>query len=384
MASQTVVVLGGGVGGLVVANELRKKLGEEHRVVLVDREGRHIFTPSFLWLMTGDRRPEKIVRDLAPLERKGIEVVKGDISVIDPVARTIQVNGSTLEADYIVVSLGADLAPEQIPGLAEAGLNLYTLDGATSIRDARLELRKGNLAIVVVRLPFKCPAAPYEAAMLLEADIRRRGLAGDVSITLFSPEPGPMGVAGPEASSKVRGMVESKGIDYRPEHFLQSVDPATRTLRFADGAEHAFDMLIYIPPHVAPSVVQRAGLTNDAGWVPVDRGTLETSNPGVFAIGDVTTIPLTVGLPLPKAGTFAYGQAKAVAKTIAARISGRGEEPIYNGFGECFIETGNGRAGVGRGDFYGEPRPDVKLYRPTRLWHWWKIWFEWRWLRRWV
>lgn len=174
MVAQTVVVLGGGVGGLVVANELRKKLGREHRVVLVDREGRHIFTPSFLWLMTGDRRPEKIVRDLAPLERKGIELVKDDISVIDPVAKTIQVNGSTLEADYIVVSLGADLAPEQIPELAEAGLNLYTLDGATSIRDARLELRKGNLAIVVVRLPFKCPAAPYEAAMLLEAHPQAR------------------------------------------------------------------------------------------------------------------------------------------------------------------------------------------------------------------
>ena len=127
-----------------------------------------------------------------------------------------------------------------------------------------------------------------------------------------------------------------------------------------------------------------AGLTNEAGWIAVDRGTLETSHPNVFAIGDVTTIPLSVGLPLPKAGTFAHGQAKAVAKTIAARISGHGKEPTYAGFGECFIETGNGRAGIGRGDFYGEPRPDVKLYRPTRLWHWWKIWFEWRWLRRWV
>ncbi len=384
MAGQTVVILGGGVGGLVVANVLRKKLGREHRVVLVDREARHVFTPSFLWLMTGDREPEKIVRDLSPLDRKGIEVIKGEVSGIDSGAKSVQVNGASLEADYLVVSLGADLAPEQIPGLAEAGINLYTLEGATAIRDTRLSLTRGNLAIVVSRLPFKCPAAPYEAAMLLEADIRKRGLANDVSITLFSPEPGPMGVAGQEASSKVRGMVESRGIDYRPEHSLESVDPATRTLHFADGTEHAFDMLIYVPPHVAPDVVRRAGLTNEAGWIAVDRGTLETSHPNVFAIGDVTTIPLSVGLPLPKAGTFALGQAKAVAKTIAARISGHGEEPIYDGFGECFIETGNGRAGIGRGDFYGEPRPDVKLYRPTRLWHWWKIWFEWRWLRRWV
>ena len=144
MAGKTVVVLGGGVGGLVTANELRSRLGSEHRVVLVDKDGVHIFWPSLLWLQVGLRKPESIVRDLASLERKGIEVMKGEVERIDPERRVVEVNGSELEADYLVVSLGAQLAPEQIPGLADAGHNLYSLDGAAAIRDARKELTEGG------------------------------------------------------------------------------------------------------------------------------------------------------------------------------------------------------------------------------------------------
>jgi NADPH-dependent 2,4-dienoyl-CoA reductase/sulfur reductase-like enzyme len=135
-----VLVLGGGAGGLVTANELRHRLDREHRVVLVDREDKHIFWPSLLWLQVGLRKPENIVSDLALLEKKGIEVVKGTAETIDPVRKVVRVNGSGLEADYLVVSLGARPAPEEIPGLTEGGYNLYSLEGATAIRDARREL----------------------------------------------------------------------------------------------------------------------------------------------------------------------------------------------------------------------------------------------------
>ncbi|NQW16781.1 MAG: NAD(P)/FAD-dependent oxidoreductase [Chloroflexi bacterium] len=381
---QTVLILGGGVGGVVTASKLRKKLDSRHRVILVDREQRHLFQPSLLWLMTGDRLPEKIGRDLSRLERKGIEIVTGEVGSIDPETRVVEVDGQIIKSDYLVVSLGANLAPEKIPGLAESGHNLYSLEGAAAIRDARMSLSKGNLAVVVTSMPFKCPAAPYEAAMLLEADLGNRGVREQVTVSLFSPELGPMGVAGPDVSAAVRGMVESKGIEYHPQHRLTEVDADRRSLRFDNGVEARFDFLVYVPPHDAPVVVRDAGLTNESGWVPVDRHTLETSFDGVFAIGDVTTIPLEMGLPLPKAGTFAMRQGEAVAQTIEARVSGRGEPPgHFGGFGECLVETGNGKAGIGRGNFYAIPAPDVKFRQPNRLWHWIKIWFEWRWLRRW-
>ena len=104
-------------------------------------------------------------------------------------------NGSELTGDYLVIALGAEYAPETIPGLAQAGHNFYTLAGAESLREARMNFRTGRLVVLVSGVPFKCPAAPYEAAMLLESDLRRRGARDRTSVGLYSPEPGPMGVA---------------------------------------------------------------------------------------------------------------------------------------------------------------------------------------------
>ncbi len=383
MAGKTVVILGGGVGGLVTANELRKRLGREHRVVLVDKEGKHVFSPSFLWLIIGLRQPDKIVRDLSVLEKKGIEVVKGEVEAIKPAQRTVRVDGREWEADYLVVSLGADLAPELVPGLAEAGYNLYSLEGATAIRDARKTLTEGRLVVLTARPLYKCPAAPYEAAMLLDYDLRKRRLRDRVSVDIYAAEAKPLAVTGDEFSTRVRQMVEDKKIAYHPQHEVTEVEPASRTLHFANGAEARFDFLVYVPPHVAPPVVQEAGLTNESGWVPVDRHTMETRFPGVYAIGDVTSIPLSVGLPLSKAGTFAHHQAEAVAQTIAASVTGKGKPATFDGQGECFIEIGDGKAGFGSGNFYAEPSPTIKLRQPTRYWHAGKILFEKDWLRRW-
>ncbi len=383
MAGKTIVVLGGGVGGLVTASELRQRLGQEHRVILVDKGGKHVFWPSLLWLQVGLREPEGIVRDLAQLEKKGIEVIKGEVEAIDPQRKAVRVNGKELEADYLVVSLGAQLAPEQIPGLAPAGHNLYTLEGATAIRDGRKGLANGALVVLVARTPFKCPAAPYEAAMLLDHDLRKRKVRDHVSVAVYSPEAGPMGVAGAEVSAGVRRLLEERGISYHPQHQVEEVNVKAKVLRFSNGAEAHFDFLVYIPPHVAPPAVREAGMTGESGWGAVNRHTIETSFPGVYAIGDVVSIPLSLGLPLPKAGVFAPREAEAVAKSIAAHATGEGQPGSFDGHGECFIEVGGGRAGLGRGNFYAEPRPSVKLYNPGRHWHAGKVLFEKDWLRKW-
>jgi len=383
MAGKTIVILGGGVGGLVTGNELRKWLGREHRVVLVDREGRHIFWPSLLWLQVGLRKPVGIVRDLASLEKKGIEIIKGEVNGIDPERRVVLVNGEELEADYLVISLGAQLAPEQIPGLAEAGHNLYSIEGATAIRDTRKGFSEGHLVVLVARTPFKCPAAPYEAAMLLDNDLRKAKVRGRVAASIYTPEQGPMMVTGPELSAAVRQLIEERNITYYPQHQVTRVDPTSKTLRFSNNAEVHYDFLVFVPPHVAPKVVQEAGLTGETGWVPVDRHTMTTRFPGVYAIGDVTGIPLAVGMPLPKAGVFAHREGEAVAQTIAAQITGKGQAGTFDGQGECFIEVGGGKAGFGRGNFYAEPSPTIKLYKPTRYWHAGKVLFEKDWFRRW-
>jgi sulfide:quinone oxidoreductase len=380
---KTILVLGGGVGGLVAAHELRKQLPRPHRVVLIERSLTHLFSPSLLWLMIGQRQPQAINRPLETLAQQGIEVVQGEITALDAATRTIQVDGQPLSGDYLIVSLGAELAPETIPGLAQAGSNLYTLEGMENLSKALATFKAGKLALVVAGLPYKCPAAPYEAAMLLEYSFRKRHIREQVELDLYAGEAGPMGVAGPQVSRAVREMVEQKGIHYYPDQYLTRVDTQARQLHFASGLTAGYDLLAFVPPHRVPRLAIEAGLANEGTWVSVDRSTLETRYPGVYAIGDITSIPLVIGKPLPKAGVFAHGQAEVVAHNIAVAITGKGEARRFEGHGECFVEMGDGKAGFARGNFYAEPAPTVKMYTPGPHWHAAKVLFEKDWWRRW-
>jgi len=374
--------MGAGIGGIVAAQTLRKLLPASDRVIAVDRAAQHLFQPSLLWLMTGSRKLSDFARPLSRITDQGVEMLRGAVTRIDPSRREAEVDGQTIAADALIIALGADYAPEAIPGLTEAGMNLYTLEGATAIRDALARFDGGRIAIVTAASAYKCPAAPYEAAMLIDSHLREHGLRDKASIEFFAAEPRPMFVAGPEIGAAVRGMIEARGIAYRPEHQVRDIDTRARRIAFANGVAAEFDLLVYVPPHRAPAVVREAGLNNESGWIPVDRHTLQTRFDGVCAIGDVTTIPLKMGRPLPKAGVFAHSQAKVVAHNIAHAWTGRGTPRQFAGQGMCFIETGNARAAYGKGDFYAEPTPQLQMRGPSLFWHFGKIVYEKYWLYR--
>lgn len=378
--SKTVLILGGGVGGIATARALRKHLPTAHRVVLVDREPDHVFAPSLLWLMVGQRTAGAITRPLARLARKGIDVRVGTVEHIDPDRRTVTVSGEKLAADYLVITLGADLSPESIPGLAEAGHNFYTRSGAESLWTALRDLRAGRIVVLTAAPAYKCPAAPYEGAMLIDGWCRKQGRRDAVQIEVYAAEPAPMGVAGPHVSSAVTQLLAAKGIPYHPGHQVTSVDADRKRLTFASGVQAGFDLLAYVPPHRAPAVIRDSGLASESGWMSVDRHTLQTKWPNVYAIGDVVSIPLALGKPLPKAGVFAHSQAKVVAGNIAHAIAGQPQSARFDGHGACFIEIGGGKAGMGGGDFYAEPKPEVTLRPPSRRWHLGKVWVEKSWL----
>lgn len=381
--AQHIIILGGGVGGLVAANTLRKALPKEHRVTLVEREPNFTFAPSLLWLMTGDRTAAQISRPLARLGRKGIDLVHGEIARIDAARREVTVGGLTLVADHLVIALGAEYAADTIPGLTQAGHNFYSPDGAAALRDALKRFDGGRLAVMTAAPTYKCPAAPYEAAMLFEHALRKQKIRARTRIDLYAAEAGPMGVAGPVVSAAVRSMVEAKGVTYHPEHQVVEVDPVARLIRFTNGTAATYDLLAYVPPHRTPRVVRESGLTAENGWIGVDRHTMETKHERVYALGDVVSIPLTLGKPLPKAGVFAHAEALVVAANIAHAITGKGHRAAFDGRGECFLEAGGGKAGLGRGEFYAEPVPVMKLHAPARHWHAGKVLFEKSWLRRW-
>jgi len=386
MAAKMIVILGGGVGGLVAANELRRLVHPEHRIVLIEKNRQHAFAPSFLWLMTGDRRPEQISREVRQLVHKGVELLHGEARGIDLAAHRVETSAGSVTYDFLVVALGAELAPGSVPGLAESAQTFYTLDGAAKLRTALQDFASGKVAIVVASLPFKCPAAPYEGAILIADLFQRRGLRDKVDIHLFTPEPLPMPVAGPELGNAVKKMVEGRGIAFHPLQKLTEVNPATHTISFEGKESFAYDMLIAVPPHRSPQVVREAGLANQAGWVPVDSATLATKDESVYAIGDITAIPLPgrwkpdVPLMLPKAGVFAHAQALVVARRIADRIAGQTARHKFSGEGYCMLEAGEHLAGFAFGQFLAEPSPQIKLRQIGRSWHLGKVLFEKWWL----
>ena len=380
MRGKTILILGGGVGGIVTANALRESLASEHRIVVVDKRAEYIFTPSLLWVMTGWRQPDQITKDLRHMLQFGIEVVQAEVQEIDPERAIVRANGDDLAYDYLVVTLGADLAPEVMPGYVETAYNFFDLEGTTKLWSALQRFEGGRVAVLVSAMPFKCPAAPYEAAMLIEDVLRRRGIRDRCQVQVFTPEPQPMLVAGADMGVSVVGMLATKNIGFHPNLSLDHIDPVRQTLIFKNGRQDSFDLLAAVPPHRPPTVVKESSLANEAGWVTVDKHTLQTHFENVYAIGDVTAIILSNGLPLPKAGTFAHAEAEAVAARIIAEIGGSVPQAEFDGVGYCWIEAGSGSAGFASGQFYAEPNPVVGQPRSGRLWHWGKVMFESYWM----
>jgi len=379
-----IVIVGGGVGGVVAAKRLRRSLGGTHRVTVLDRAREHLFQSSLLWVADGTRRPEPLSRPLSFLNRRGVAFRLGTVRGLDVNARRVRLDDGDVPFDYLLLAPGAELRPEALPGLAQAGRNLYTLDGAAGLNADLARFPGGRLVVLVAAMPFKCPAAPYEAAMLFEARLRAHGVRGRSEVAVYTPEPQPMPVAGPALGAAVRDMLAARGIDYFPGHRPVAVEPDSHTIRFESGAVATYDLLAYVPPHAAPEFVVAAGLAPPGGWVKVDPRTLATPFERVWAVGDVTGIPLPNGKSLPKAGVFAEGQAEVVARNIAALVRGAAPVAEFGGAGACFIEMGDGRAGFATGNFYATPDPVIRLKTPGRRWHWAKVWFERTWFARWL
>ncbi len=374
---KTVLILGGGIGGQTVANALAARFGGRHRVVLVEREANFVFSPSFLWVLTGERTPKQIQKPVAQMLKPGVELVRAEANSIRPADKIVETSAGPLNYDHLVISLGAELAPEKVPGFQEGALNLYTLDGSKKIAEWLQAPTGKRVAVLICSSPFKCPAAPYEAAFLIRDFLNKRGKTAEVSV--YTPEPYPMPTAGPDVGAAMRAMLESEGITFHPGRKVAKIEAQAKTISFDDGTTAAFDVLIGVPPHRPPTVAKESGLANEAGWIPVDRETLATKQDGVYAIGDVSSITLAGGKALPKAGVFAHVQAEIVAENIVEILDGEAPRKRFDGEGWCAIELGGGVAAFGNGSFFGEI-PRMQLYPPSQAWHWGKVLFEKWWM----
>lgn len=350
-----VLVLGGGFGGIATAVALRSRLEPGDEVVLVERRSSFVMGLRKNWALVGTSTLAAGERPLAALRDRGIDVVSGSIEAIHPDAREADVDGRTIAADAMVVALGAERDPERILGFREHAIDVYD-EASTEVGAAAIDaFTGGRIVIGIFGVPYPCPPAPYELALLLADRLASRGVPGGLFV--FTPQPGSLPVLGDAGCAAFDGRLAAEGITFRPKTTATAVEPDAVV---AADTRIPFDLLLGVPPHRVPPVVTAAGLAGPGGWVKVDRATLETPFSAVFAIGDVTAIPLSTGQPLPKAGVFAHAQGEVVASRIADALAGRTPSAVFDGRGMCFLETGHGRATMVRGNFYAAP-PDVAL-----------------------
>jgi sulfide:quinone oxidoreductase len=352
-----VLVLGAGFGGLELATTLSDALGADANVTVIDKSDAFVFGFSKLDLMFREAPLESLLLPYSQIAKPGVQILQETITAIDPENRVVTTDAGTHEADYLVIALGADYDMDATPGLAEAGREFYSVAGAELAADAIRSFESGRIVIGVCGAPFKCPPAPSECALMLDDELTKRGIRDDCEITFSLPLGSPVPPS-PETSAALKQEFAQRNITLITGRRVTALDQGRSVALLDDESELPFDLFLGVPKHRAAEVVIASGMTED-GYVPVDFATLQTRYPHVYAVGDVATAGV------PKAGVFAEGAARIVARTLIAAIRG-GEQPgRHLGQGTCYIEFGEGRVGSVDIDFLSGPERTGVFHAPS-------------------
>jgi sulfide:quinone oxidoreductase len=356
-----VLVLGGGFGGIAASRGLRRRLPPDSEIVLIDNNPTFMVGFRKTWALLGLGNLEEGQRKLADLEKFGIQVIEETVNAIEPDLRAVKVGERWLEADALVVALGSQLTYERIPGYKDHALNIYDPEAIPAAAATLAAFSGGRVVIGIFGTPYKCPPAPYELALLTREYFNRKGV--EVEISVFTPLPMSLPILRDEGCNVIEGRLEENGIRFLPGH--QAVSVEANEVIFPNRTV-PFDLLLGIAPHRCPDVVVASRLARNGAWVQVNPRTLATTFPAVYSVGDVAQVMMANGKPLPKAGVFAEGQAKIVARRIAATLEGKEPKALYEGVGGCFLEVGGGKALMVEGEFLASSGPQVRLSKAKK------------------
>ncbi len=359
--AQRIVIIGGGVGGTILANLLARRLGpDEAEVTLIDSSGMHVYMPTWLYVPFSE---EPVSRSQFERAEEGllnhhVHLVVGEVTHIDPTNRELAVRRSgdtgdihgtggatsaTYAYDELVVATGARLAPEDLTGLSEAAgayHEFYSAQGAYQLREALQSFQGGRIVVAIGGIPYRCPPAPLEFTFLLDEWLRRHHLRDKTEIEYLFPLPRVFPI---ESVAEVAApLLEQQGVKTRLFFNADEIDAEHHVLRSLEGEDVSYDLLALIPPHRGAKVIESSGLGDPQGWLATDRTTLQVTNhEHIYALGDATNLPVS------KSGSAAHFEAKALAARLVALVRGEQPDPAhadYNGEVMCFLETGGNRA----------------------------------------
>jgi sulfide:quinone oxidoreductase len=385
MARQ-IVILGGGTGGTMTANRLRRQFDEdEAQIHVVDRDDKHVYQPGLLFVPFGLTDPDEIVKPRQRQLRKGIVFHETDVeSVSLDDDRVHLADGTVLPYDVLVVATGTALQPEETegltgPGWMERSFTFYTVEGAAALHGALEQFQGGRLVVNFVDMPIKCPVAPLEFAFLADWYFHERGIRDRVELVYATPLDGAF--TKPVASQQLAELLGEKQVELVTEFNTGEVDTPGGRLVSYDGRELDFDLLVTVPLHGGAAYIESSpGLGDPLGFVPTDKGTLQTlARPNVFALGDATDLPTS------KAGSVTHFEGEVLTENVARYLAGRELLSDYDGHANCFIETGFQRALLIDFNYDTQPLPGrfptpagpLWLLRESRLNHLGKLMFQW-------
>jgi sulfide:quinone oxidoreductase len=380
-----IVVLGGGTGGTLTANRLRKRYPiDEVEITVVDQDDRHVYQPGLLFVPFGLTHPEDIVRPRGRQLRRGIAYRQGAIDRVDITANVVHlVDGSSLSYDVLVVATGAVLVPEETEGLTGPGwmdkvFTFYTPEGAGALEAALATFDGGRIVVNVVDMPIKCPVAPLEFCFLADWYFTERGIRDKVDLIYATPLDGAF--TKPMASSQLGGMLADKRVELVTEFNTGEVDGAGGRLIGYDGREIPFDLAVVVPLHGGAGYVGRSeGLGDEVNFIPTDDHTLQAkAAPNIFVIGDAANVPAS------KAGSVTHFEGEVLVENVHRFLAGEPLVEKFDGHANCFIETGFHKALLIDFNYDTEPLPGhfpgpvgLPLLKESRLNHLGKLMFQW-------
>ena len=380
-----IVILGGGTGGTLTANRLRRIYSPDQAMItVVDQNDDHLYQPGLLFVPFGVGTVADLTRPRRTQLHHDIEYSTRGVTKVDLDSNTVRLaDGSNLDYDVLVVATGATLSTDETEGLTGPGwmervFTFYTPEGATALAKALREFRGGRLVVNVVDMPIKCPVAPLEFCFLADAYFRKRGIRDRVELTYVTPLDGAF--TKPVCSQQLGGMLDVRDIKLVTEFNTGVVDGVGGRLIAYDESEVPFDLAVVIPVHSgAPYVLNSEGLGDELGFIPVDEHTLQsTASPNVFAIGDAAALPAS------KAGSVAHFEGEVLVENIRRFLDGQSLDASFDGHVNCFIESGSSRALLIDFNYDTEPLTGhypatvgLPLMQESRLNHLGKLAFQW-------
>jgi sulfide:quinone oxidoreductase len=380
-----IVVLGAGTGGTIMANLLRKRLGRKGWLIMViDKDNDHYYQPGFLFIPFGFYTKEDVLKEKSKFLPRGVEFIVAEVERIDPANSLVVLrDGRKMPYDFLIVATGADIAPQETPGMLDGWrdtiFDFYSADGATALAGKLRDFPGGRLVIHINEMPIKCPVAPLEFAFFCDWCLRRHHRRDSIELVYVTPLSGAF--TKPVASKVLGTLLEERKIRTVTDFSAERVDAAARKIISYDGREVPYDLLVTVPTNMGAEMIERSGMGDELRFIPTDPNTLRSkSHENIFVIGDASNAPVS------KAGSVAHFQSEILVDNIMRAVDKKPLEPAFDGHSNCFIETGRRKAILIDFNYDVEPLPGrfpfpvvgpLLLLKPSRLNHLGKLAFRW-------